>query len=212
MTNKVNGKRYIGQTTRSVEWRWNQHVRHVDLIHFPIYRALRKYGVENFEVETLAQACSIDCLNYLESALIIAFNSLVPSGYNLDGGGKNKIVHPETRAKQSMAHKGKPKTAEHRAKIGAAHKGRQIPLEQRARLSGTKRGREITVEEYREIYRAKHSRKPKKSNCKEGHILPDEPNTFERGKRYRRCRACALEYQRNYDRTIRKRPHGRVAI
>lgn len=204
LTNKINGKRYIGQTTRSVEWRWSQHRKHANSVHFPIYHALRKYGSDNFEVETLAVACSVDCLNYLEPLFIAALGSLVPHGYNLDGGGKNNTVHPNTVAKMSAAHKGRLKTPEHRAKIGAAHKGRRMTLEQRAKLSAGRRGREVSIEEYRQIYHAKHSRKPKRTHCKKGHLLPEEPNTFERGKAYRRCRVCVLEYQRNYDKTVRQ--------
>lgn len=199
LTNNINGKRYIGQTTRSVEWRWNQHRKHINSVHFPVYRALRKYGPESFTVEVLAVACSVDCLNYLEPLFIIAYNSLVPHGYNLDSGGKNNIVHPDTAARMSAGKKGKPKSAEHRAKIGAAHRGRRIPIEQRARMSGTRRGRTVSVEEYLEIYKAKHSRKPKRTHCGKGHVLTDLDRTIKR------CRACNLEYQRNYDATVRPR-------
>lgn len=205
LTNNINGKRYIGQTTKSIEWRWNQHCKHINSVHFPIYHALRKYGPENFTVEVLAIGCSVDCLNYLEPLFIAAYDSLVPHGYNLDGGGKNNTVHPDTIARMSAGKKGKPKSAEHRAKIGAAHKGRTLPLEQRARQSGTMRGKHVTVEEYQEIYKAKHSRKPKRTHCKKGHMLGDLDKALKR------CRTCNLEYQRNYDQTVRLLPHGRVS-
>lgn len=204
LTNKINGKRYIGQTTRSVEWRWNQHRKHVNSVHFPIYHALRKHGCDSFEVEVLAIACSVECLNHLEPLFIAAYNTLVPYGYNLDGGGKNNTVHPDTIAKMSAVRRGRSKTPEHRAKIGAAHKGRKLSLERRARQSSTIRGREVTVEEYREIYKERHSRKPKRTRCKKGHVLGDLDRTLKR------CRACNLEYQRNYDKTVRPLPHGRV--
>ena len=211
LTNKVNGKRYVGQTTKSVEWRWSQHRKHVGSVHFPVYHALRKYGPEGFEVEVLASACSVECLNYLETLFIATYNTLVPNGYNLDSGGKNNVVHPETLARMSAAHKGRKKTDEHKAKIGAAHKGRTLSLERRARQSGTRRGREVTVEEYEQIYAAKHARKGRRrTHCRKGHLLPED--RFELNRNHHRCRTCMLEYQRNYDQTVRRTPHGRVVI
>lgn len=210
LTNKANGKRYIGQTTHSVEWRWRQHCKHANSVHFPVYHALRKYGAKNFTVEVLAAACSVDCLNYLETIAIAVYNSQVPNGYNLDGGGKNNTVHPDTIARMSAGKKGKKFTPEHRAKISAAQTGGTRTLEQRARQSSAIRGREVTVEEYGAIYRARHSPKPKRTHCRKGHLLPDGPNVLDRGRAYRRCRVCVLEYQRNYDKTVRLAPHGRV--
>lgn len=199
LTNKINGKRYIGQTTRTVEWRWSQHRKHLNSVHFPIYHALRKYGVENFTVEVLARASSVEWLNYLETVLISAYNSLVPNGYNLDSGGKNNVAHPDTVRRMSAVKKGRKFTAEHRAKIGAAQKGRRLSLEQRAKLSSGRRGRQVTVEEYEQIYHAKHSRKPQRTHCKKGHILMDLDRTLKR------CRTCNLAYQRNYDVNVRSK-------
>jgi GIY-YIG catalytic domain len=210
ITNRVNGKRYIGQTTRSLEWRWSQHRKHMNSVHFPIYRALRKYGIENFTVEVLATGCSVECLNYLEALLIAAYNTLVPYGYNLDSGGKNNVMHPDSRARLSKAQKGKRKSAEHRAKIGAVHKGMTRSFEQRRRLSALKKG--VPLEGYVYVPKIPGRKRRLKDHCKNGHLLPSEPNTFDHGRGYRRCRICVLEYQRNYDKTVRKQPHGRVAL
>lgn len=208
LTNRINGKRYIGQTTRSVEWRWRQHRKHMNSVDFPIYHALRKYGVDNFDVEVLAAACSVACLNHLEALFIAAYNSLVPHGYNLDSGGKSNVAHPDTLARMSAAKKGRKFTEEHRAKIGAAFKGRTLSFEQRARLSGGRRGREVSVEEYQQIYAAKHSRKGRRTHCRQGHLLPED--RFELSRNHHRCRTCMLEYQRNYDRTVRKALRGKI--
>ena len=46
ITNKVNGKSYIGQTRNTVEFRWRQHYKAKDNKYF--HRAIQKYGKENF--------------------------------------------------------------------------------------------------------------------------------------------------------------------
>lgn len=194
--NNVNGKCYIGQTTKSIKWRWREHRR----CHrrFVLHKAIRKYGAGNFTITELAQACSIECLNYLEPLFIAAYNTLAPRGYNLDSGGRNNKAHPDTVTKMSMAKKGKRFTAEHRAKIGAAQKGRTLSLEQRARQSSTMRGRQVTVEEYQRIYDTKHTRKGRSPYCRRGlHLLTG------RG----RCKECQRVYEKQ--RPLRIRPPRR---
>lgn len=62
-TNKVNGKKYIGITCRSLSARINQHIReskeknNYKTYNTPFKRAIRKYGIDNFEHEIIE-----DCL------------------------------------------------------------------------------------------------------------------------------------------------------
>lgn len=194
LTNEVNGKRYIGQTTRSVEWRWSQHLKHRLTVDFPIYRALRKYGPDNFTVETLAVSCSIECLNRLESLVIQAYRTLAPNGYNLDSGGKNNTVHPDTVKRMSAAHKGKRFTAEHCAKLSNAATGRVRSLATRAKLSGAKRGRVLTIEEYQELWNERHVPKGRSLYCRRGlHLLAGQD----------RCKECQRTYEKQRPPRIR---------
>ena len=58
ITNDINGKIYIGKTERSVEERWQEHQRNRDkesCKNRPIYRAMNKYGIEHFHIETLEE-------------------------------------------------------------------------------------------------------------------------------------------------------------
>ena len=51
ITNRINQKVYIGQTSFSVEKRWKEHVQDINKhLDRPLYRALSKYGIENFSV------------------------------------------------------------------------------------------------------------------------------------------------------------------
>ena len=58
ITNDINGKVYIGKTERSVEERWREHQRDRDKEYCknrPLYRAMNKYGIQHFHIETLEE-------------------------------------------------------------------------------------------------------------------------------------------------------------
>ena len=87
ITNRVNGKVYIGQTRFTVEHRFKQHVKNYNVEHRiqPLYMAFAKYGIDNFEVETIEE-CSIDKLNEREVFWIAKYDSF-KNGYNATLGG-----------------------------------------------------------------------------------------------------------------------------
>ena len=105
-TNKINGKKYIGQTINP-QLRYNahksnyknpNHIEYNSLIH----KAFRKYGFNNFTYEVLVKDIDdINILNELEIYYIKKLNCQTPNGYNVEAGGKNCA---------------KPKTLEHRKK------------------------------------------------------------------------------------------------
>lgn len=101
--NSINNKLYIGQTTYSLKKRFTNHSKFGKGV---IGEAIRKYGSENFTIEELEKCETIDQLNEREKFWIKHFNSLSPNGYNLAEGGENRIVHEETRKKQSKSRKG----------------------------------------------------------------------------------------------------------
>lgn len=83
ITNKVNGKSYIGQTRYTIEFRWRQHLHKKDNTYF--HNAIRKYGADNFIVEKLEE-CNIEDLNEREIYYIAKYNTF-KDGYNLTIGG-----------------------------------------------------------------------------------------------------------------------------
>lgn len=83
ITNKVNGKSYIGQTRYTVEFRWRQHQHKKDNCYF--HNAIHKYGVENFIVETIEE-CDVEDLNSREIFYIAKYDTF-NNGYNLTIGG-----------------------------------------------------------------------------------------------------------------------------
>lgn len=91
ITNKVNGKVYVGQTRFTIEHRFNQHKRNHNIEHRkqPLYMAFAKYGIENFEVEELEQV-DVEKLDEREKYWIAYYNSF-KDGYNATIGGNGNI-------------------------------------------------------------------------------------------------------------------------
>lgn len=85
--NTINNKVYIGQTRTSVSQRWAEHLRHARYGEQVINRAMRKYGVDKFYIETL-EICDIKYLDEREIYYIDLYNSTDKSrGYNVSIGG-----------------------------------------------------------------------------------------------------------------------------
>jgi len=92
ITNNVNGKVYIGQTTKTLEQRKAGHLQDAkNGVNRHLYDAMRKYGFENFIFEELCKANSKSELNYLEAKYILEYDS-VRTGYNMGYGGDNNVM------------------------------------------------------------------------------------------------------------------------
>lgn len=128
-TNQINGKSYIGQTVRSLDYRRSDHIRKAKAGgRTAFYSAIRKYGSGVFLWEVICHCSLKSEANTNECKFIKAFNSKAPSGYNSTDGGDGRLgfcPSSETRSKVSMALKGRKKTEEHRIKLSNALKGRK---------------------------------------------------------------------------------------
>lgn len=80
--NTVNGKNYVGQSKHILN-RWNQHRCDSKTKNYPLYRAIRKYGIDKFEFSIL-EKCEIDELPYKEDYYIDLYNAYLPYGYNIN--------------------------------------------------------------------------------------------------------------------------------
>ena len=89
--NKINEKKYIGQST-NIEERWYRHkLRYNEQSESdkPLYLAMKKYGIENFTFSILEE-CNRDLLNEREEFYILKFNSHQKDfGYNCNLGGSH---------------------------------------------------------------------------------------------------------------------------
>lgn len=96
LENKVNGKRYVGQTTGRLAKRLSNHQRGDESA---ISKAIQKYGIENFDITSFT-APNIEALNNIEIALIENLESLASkNGYNIREGGRNASVTADEKAR-----------------------------------------------------------------------------------------------------------------
>lgn len=133
LTNLVNGKAYVGQTTRSLDLRFKQHATCKTSL---IGKAIRKYGTENFSREKIEECDTLEWLNEREKFWIAYFNCKVPNGYNqTDGGeGASGCTHsPEWCTKVSAKLKGRPRPPEVIACLIAANTGKPSPFKGKKR-------------------------------------------------------------------------------
>ena len=82
-----NGKRYIGVTSVGIEKRISDHISASKSKDTKLYRAIRKYGISNLEVEYLGQVQSKDEAVSVEKAFIEMYDSR-KNGYNSTDGGE----------------------------------------------------------------------------------------------------------------------------
>ena len=75
---------------------------------YPLYRAIRKYGICNFKIEILEHCYSSKELNSRETYYIAKYDSIIDhnKGYNLEYGGNNGIKSEFTKAKMSKSQSG----------------------------------------------------------------------------------------------------------
>lgn len=109
-TNKINNKKYIGQTKHTLEHRKNTHRRDSTRIDTYFYRAIRKYGFDNFEWSILEQNINTqEELNCKERYYINFYGTFdnKEKGYNsTSGGDSNYTVTKEECKRRSERVKG----------------------------------------------------------------------------------------------------------
>lgn len=130
ITNIVNGKVYIGQTSLTLRKRLLSHISHarpntLGRKHYFQF-AILKYGLNNFYVDIL-ESCSKGDLNSREQHWILELQSYKPErGYNCTYGGDgckaSYEISEETRRKISTKNKEKWKSEEYRRAQAKARK------------------------------------------------------------------------------------------
>lgn len=131
-TNKINGKRYIGQTINP-EQRYSAHKsaaynKNNYEYKTPFHAAIRKYGWENFDYTILVQDVNdIDLLNSLECYYIKAYNSKVPNGYNILDGGSNAAKPKSIATRQKLTWAQAELTPEEILELRLAYYNKQSP-------------------------------------------------------------------------------------
>lgn len=97
--NLINSNKYIGQS-KNVQQRWNKEKRvafqeDAHEYDYPLSKAFRKYGVENFSFEILEE-CSQEQLNERERYWVAYYDSFY-NGYNQTLGGDSPKIAPKDK-------------------------------------------------------------------------------------------------------------------
>lgn len=119
--NTVNPYVYVGQTTRTLLSRWDQHKTSANLLirekngeniskdtakyrtvkNSPMYLNMAELGIDKFYIEEIDQATTKEQLNVLEKRYIMEYNCLHPNGFNQTTGGGSKYVICESTLNSS---------------------------------------------------------------------------------------------------------------
>jgi group I intron endonuclease len=152
LTNKVNGKKYVGQTSNALETRWIKHKSAAKAgKKLPILRAIRKYGPESFTIEVIAESLR-PFLNDLERFFIrLCRSQTTQHGYNRTEGGDGVAMKPSEETLAKM--RGRKLSKEHIAKLRA----RKFSDETRAKMSAARKGKKSSQEHIAKMTGWKHS-------------------------------------------------------
>jgi len=126
ITNKQNGKSYVGITTRKIARRWYEHCYLGNSCGQLLNKAINKYGIDAFEIQVVASAKTISDLKELEKQLIVQYQTKVPNGYNLTDGGDGLTGYRHTKEQKKRngdAKRGTVHSTETKQKMKDAHLG-----------------------------------------------------------------------------------------
>lgn len=181
ITNRVNGKMYIGQTIKPKLFiRWREHIyvsgnRRQRAWTDAIHCAIRKYGADSFAIEPLHHAKTRKELNAMETFFIILHQSHKPeNGYNMTLGGEGVVA---------------PKSMQHRERISQALLGIKRSKAHCERISKTnsqRRGRVFSEETIEKM----------KASMALGHAVLLDRRQAEMRKRQARARGRERRIQR----------------
>jgi group I intron endonuclease len=175
VTNKENGKVYVGQTCQPIKRRWIGHVSHANNSKRDgyLYRSMRKNGINAFEVNELTKVDSKEQANVFEKIWIVSLQANQRDfGYNMTLGGEGTPglqVSDESREKMSVFRKGRKhseahrqhlaeflRSPEQREKIAASWRGKHLTPEHKAKIVDKLKGKPFS-DEHKEKLKIKKS-------------------------------------------------------
>lgn len=151
--NKINGKMYIGITSRSPEIRWgNNGLQYTKTKNPYFYNAIKKYGWDNFEHIILFENMTEQEAKSKEREFILEYHTCIyddiKMGYNMTFGGEGtlgRVASEETKRKMSESKKGEKNS----------FYGRHFSEESKKKLSDALKGK--MAGEKNPFYGRKHS-------------------------------------------------------
>lgn len=169
-TNLINGKCYIGITSKNPYRRWRKDGSGYKSNSY-FWNAIQKYGWSNFEHKILYQNLTQEQAEEREIEMIRYFRSNIHDfGYNIENGGhaRGKVsestreklreaklgskLSDETKKKIGLSQKGKPKSEDHKKKIGDGNRGKKVSDKSKEKMRRTNRCISVVCISTMEIY------------------------------------------------------------
>jgi group I intron endonuclease len=142
ITNKINGKKYIGQSI-NIKERWHSEKQNRGN-NKHLTRAMEKYGRENFDF-SIIEECPKELLDTKEEEYIKKFNSNnVEFGYNIAPGGKKFNTWWEKLSQEQKEELNRQRSL--------SLKGRKMKLTQKQRQEMSERMKKRVKEKRKKVY------------------------------------------------------------
>lgn len=140
--NKINGKKYVGQTMRTPKQRFGKDGNNYCKCPY-FYNAIKKYGWNNFEHKVLIDNLTKEEADELEKIYIEIYQTQNSNfGYNLKSGGNaGGKQSEETKKKISESEKGRKLTEEHKKHISNSKMGYKQSEETKKKISEAHKGK-----------------------------------------------------------------------
>lgn len=175
-TNKINGKRYIGITSRKPEYRWRNGEGYSHNQHF--YASIQKYGWHNFTHEILYFGLKKEDAWKIEKRLIAEYDTTnEQKGYNIGTGGEHGADGSKRTPEQNLRKSQQMKTIMNDpaiiSKISKARQGIKFSNEHIENLRKSHVGKSPSnkgvpmAEQQKSVLRERKADKMKKVYCRE---------------------------------------------
>lgn len=154
ITNRVNGKLYIGITKLGLNQRWAKHLKDSHNPKYPLHHAIKKHGADLFSIELLKESTNRTYISNLEEPTILEYNAR-DNGYNVAKGGYGGDlgIKANIKRKNTLANR---------------------PLSEKQRLADLQRQRQVGKTKENDAGRRAQAEKIKGNKFALGHTHSDE--------------------------------------
>ncbi len=170
ITNIKNNKVYVGQTSQTIQKRFNKHKSaarcKITGGCFLLNKAINKHGEDNFIITQIITVDNFEIANELETFFIKLYGGIGKNGYNICAEGTTHLHTEQTKRKLSIIKTGTHHTDEAKERISKATKGENNPFFGRKHSEEAKTKISISRENYTGInhpwFGQEHSEESKK--------------------------------------------------
>jgi group I intron endonuclease len=181
ITNLINNKSYIGATTKTIEQRWDEHVKVAEKVKSNktykicgIHYAISKYGINAFKIETLCEHPDINhVFEFLEPKYILEHNTFSELGYNNTPGGDGnpRRITKDGYARSAKSRIGSKRSPETKKKMSRWQIGRKLSKEVREKIGKSMIGKKNMSKSHKDKIREAINKKYKILNTDTGEIF-----------------------------------------